>query len=104
MSLKQLRFSLIGCLAGAIVTGIGISGFTANPNSSWALNLTQFSAWLGFWATSDRFGCFPTNVNEVAGDFILVASAAIQWGVVGLLASIFAWVLRRFRQVDSHGQ
>ena len=93
----SLKGTLVGLVGGAAVTAVGIGFFTVMVDKTWPMRVMQISSWLGFWAMSDWYGGFPTNVNTTLTTMLLVLAGALQWAAVGLLYDLSSrfWLSRR---------
>ena len=84
-SRSALKSTLIGLIGGAVVTALALGFFALMADKTWPMRVMKVSAWIGFWAMSDWYTGFPTNVNTKVTNALLVLAGAVQWATAGLV-------------------
>ncbi len=83
-NLSSIRGMLCGLFAGSAVTAIGLACFSLSADKTWPFQVTQLSAWLGFWVMQDWYQGFPVGISVAKTNSLLILAGGLQWGLVGL--------------------
>ena len=93
--LRRQRFTWAGIAIGATVAAVGLLWFEICGYSSPLPQFRYAAYYLGFELLNPFYGCFPTDVSKFWTNTVLLASGAVQWGLIGFLVDLLLSIIRR---------
>jgi hypothetical protein len=92
--LLKAPWTLLGLTLGLVVVAVELVWFEIDPNGV-PFTTIEYTAYPGFVVLNQMHQGFPVNVSKFWTNTVLLASGAIQWGLVGLMLDL---VIKAFKR------